>query len=389
MTVLYLSDVYFPRVNGVSTSIATFRRELELRGVAVPLLCPGYSGRGEAGIARPAEARLVRLDGFRVPFDPEDRWVPARRFRAAESRLPAFDLVHVQTPFAAHRAGVDLARRRGVPVVETYHTYFEHYFEHYLPFLPAGLCRRLARRLTCRAARELDHLVVPSTAMRSALAAYGVSTPMSVLPTGIRSDALGDPAVADGAAFRRRHGIAADRPVLVHIGRIGHEKNLRFLLLSFARVVRELPESLLVVAGEGPARAELERMARGMGLGDKVLWLGYLDRERELGACFCAGDAFVFTSKTETQGLVLLEAMALGVPVVALAEMGTRDLLVERRGALVAEDDLEDFAGKCLEILRDPGLRARLAAEGPLVAADWSAAHMAGRLEALYRNLLD
>ena len=149
MTVLYLSDVYFPRVNGVSTSIATFRRELELRGVAVPLLCPGYSGRGEAGIARPAEARLVRLDGFRVPFDPEDRWVPARRFRAAESRLPAFDLVHVQTPFAAHRAGVDLARRRGVPVVETYHTYFEHYFEHYLPFLPAGLCRRLARRLIC------------------------------------------------------------------------------------------------------------------------------------------------------------------------------------------------------------------------------------------------
>ena len=92
--------------------------------------------------------------------------MPARRFLAAEARLPAFDLVHIQTPFAAHRAGVDLARRRGVPVLETYHTYFEHYFEHYLPFLPAGFCRRIARRLTRKAARELDQMVVPSTAMR-------------------------------------------------------------------------------------------------------------------------------------------------------------------------------------------------------------------------------
>ena len=386
LSVLYLSDVYFPRVNGVSTSIATFRSELERRGVSVPLLCPGYANRPAGGIERPSEERLVRIHGFQVPFDPEDRWVPAKRFRAAGNRLPAFDLIHIQTPFAAHRAGVDLARRRSVPVVETYHTYFEHYFEHYLPFLPAALCRKIARRLTLRAARELNHMVVPSTAMRSALAAYGVTTPMTVLPTGIRSDALGG---GDGAAFRLRHGIAAGRPVLVHIGRIGHEKNLRFLLQAFARVVAVLPEALLIVAGEGPAKAELERFASRTGLGNHLRWLGYLDRERELAGCYRAGDAFVFTSKTETQGLVLLEALALGVPVVSLAEMGTRDLLAERRGALVAEDDLEDFAAKCLEVLRDPALRARLAAEGPLVAADWSAAHMAGRLEALYRTLVD
>ena len=215
----------------------------------MPLLCPGYANRPAGGIERPAEERLVRIHSYAVPFDPEDRWVPARRFRAAGNRLPAFDLIHIQTPFAAHRAGVDLARRRGVPVVETYHTYFEHYFEHYLPFLPAALCRRIARRLTCRAARELNHMVVPSTAMASALAAYGVTTPMTVLPTGVRLDALGDPAAADGAAFRLRHGIAAERPVLVHIGRIGHEKNLRFLMQAFARVVRELPEALLVIAG--------------------------------------------------------------------------------------------------------------------------------------------
>jgi len=293
--------------------------------------------------------------------------------------------VHIQTPFSAHRAGVEIARRRGVPVLETYHTYFEHYFEHYLPLLPAPLCRRLARRLTLRASRELDQMVVPSTAMRSALLDYGVTTPLTVLPTGVQRESLGG---GDGARFRARHSIAVDRPVLVHVGRIGHEKNLRFLLHAFARVVRALPTALLVVAGEGPARAELQREVGVIGLGDHLLWLGYLDRERELADCYRGGDAFVFTSKTETQGLVLLEAMALGVPVVALAEMGTCDLLRERRGALVAADDLGDFAGNCLALLRDPELRARLAAEGPLLAAEWSAERMAERLEALYVAVL-
>lgn len=387
LSVLYLSDVYFPRVNGVSTSIATFRHELARHGVTVSLLCPSYFDSAvERHAASRAESGVVRLAGFRVPLDPEDRWVPARRFRAAEARLPAFDLVHVQTPFAAHRAGVKLARQRGVPVVETYHTYFEHYFEHYLPFLPSGLCRSIARRLTRNAAREVDQMVVPSSAMRSALHDYGVTTPMTVVPTGIHRASLG---AGDGARFRARHSIAADRPVLVHVGRLGHEKNLLFLLQAFQRVVRALPATMLVIAGEGPARSQLQRVAQALRLDGHLLWLGYLGRERELADCFCAGDAFVFTSKTETQGLVLLEAMALGVPVVALAEMGTKDLLREGRGALVAQDDLDDFAGRCLEILRNPVLRARLAAEGPVVAAEWSAERMAGRLEALYRQLLD
>ena len=303
----------------------------------MPLLCPDYAADGiERAVDGRVDGRIVRLAGFRVPFDREDRWVPAARFRAAAAHVPDFDLVHIQTPFAAHRAGVDLARRRGVPVVETYHTYFEHYFEHYLPFLPAGLCRRIARRLTRKAARELDRMVVPSTAMRDALAAYGVTTPMSVIPTGIRPGSMG---AGDGTRFRARHAIAADRPVLVHVGRIGHEKNLLFLLQAFERVVRALPAALMVVAGEGPARSELQRVASALGLDGHLLWLGYLDRERELADCYRGGDAFVFTSKTETQGLVLLEAMTLGVPVVALAEMGTSDLLLERRGALVAESD--------------------------------------------------
>jgi glycosyltransferase involved in cell wall biosynthesis len=181
--------------------------------------------------------------------------------------------------------------------------------------------------------------------------------------------------------------VPAGRPVAVHVGRIAREKNLGFLLEAVARARREIPDLLLVVAGEGPAKAELRRRAAALGLADHVLWLGYLDRRTELADVYCGGDLFAFTSLTETQGLVLLEAMSLGVPVVALAERGTRDLLGAGRGAVAPPADPESFAVAMVGLLRDPERRAQLAAEARALAGEWSAARFAGQLAALYREL--
>ncbi|HSM50551.1 MAG TPA: glycosyltransferase, partial [Thermoanaerobaculia bacterium] len=351
---------------------------LPSRGVDAPLLCPAY-GRGEK-----PEPGVHRIRSRFVPFDPEDRLPVRRALRRAARELAAegLDLVHVQTPFVAHYDGVRLARRLGVPVVESYHTYFEQYLEHYLPFLPAPPLRRLARALTRSQARAVDRLIVPSSAMREVLAVYGVQTPMTVLPTGVRLDEL---AGGDGAAFRAAHGIAPDQRLLVHVGRMGHEKNVGFLL-EVAACLRELfPDLVLVLAGEGPALPALRRQAEELGLGRSVRWIGYLDRQGPLLDCYRAGDAFVFASRTETQGLVLLEAMALGVPVVSTAEMGTRDLLAAGRGALVAREEVREFSAAVARVLTDRQLARRLAAEGPEVAGAWSAAAMADRLVAIYR----
>jgi glycosyltransferase involved in cell wall biosynthesis len=380
LRVLYLSDVAWPRVNGVSTSIAVFRRELLALGHEVPLLAPRY---GEP--AAPDDPAIVRLDGRRVPFDPEDRFVPARRFVQAAAALD-FDLVHVQTPFAAHVAGRRIARRRGAPLVETWHTDFEHYFEHYVPFVPAFAARAVARTIARRVGRGVDHLIVPSSDIDDAIGAYGVSTPRTVLPTGLAAGELGP---GDGAAFRSRHGIHPHRPVVVHVGRIAGEKNLDFLLRAVAAARREVPELLFVIAGEGPAKPALRHLASELGFGDSILWLGYLDRRTELADVYSAGDLFAFASVTETQGLVLLEAMSLGVPVVAIAERGTRDLLAARRGGLVAEHDLESFAAAMLRLLRDRELRARSSTEARDVAAAWSAPVFAVRLVGLYERLVD
>jgi glycosyltransferase involved in cell wall biosynthesis len=376
--VLFLSDVAAPRVNGVSTSIAVFRRELADLGVEAPLLAPRYGDEPDAD-------GVIRLAGRRVPFDAEDRWVAPRRFVAASRRLD-FDLVHVQTPFAAHVAGRRIARERGVPLVETWHTDFEHYFEHYLPLVPAGPARELARHMARRVGRGVDRLVVPSRQIDLALGECGVETPRVVIPTGLAPGELGP---GDGAAFRARHGIPPERPVVVHVGRLAGEKNLDFLLDAVAAARREIPDLLAIVAGEGPAREGLRQRAARLGLEPHLLWLGYLDRRRELADVYRAGDLFAFTSRTETQGLVLLEAMSLGVPVVALAEQGTRDLLAAGRGALVPTDDVEDFAAHLVRLLRDAGLRDRLGAEARELAGQWSARAFAERLAGLYRELLE
>ena len=381
LRILYISDVYFPRVNGVSTSIRTFRRELQALGHEVTLVAPAYPGDGaDDGNG------VVRLPSRQVPLDPEDRLMHASALRELPARFArhSFDLVHIQTPFAAHYAGLRLARALGVPCVATYHTFFEECLHHYVPFAPPALVRALARVVSRSQGNEVDALAVPSRAMLAALTAYGVRAPMTILPTGVPLDEL---AGGDGAAFRRRHGIADGRPVLVHVGRVAFEKSIDFLLRMLVRVRARFPDALLVIAGEGPARPHLRRLAYRLELEDNVLFVGYLDRANALLDCYRAGDAFVFASRTETQGLVLLEAMALGVPVVAIAAMGATDILDAGKGALIAKPDEAAFAAAVCQLLESPALRHELARDGMRHALQWSAAAQAARLADFYAQV--
>ncbi len=382
MHVLHVTDVYFPRVNGVSTSIRSFRADLAAAGVETTLVAPAYGGAS----APDDDAGIVRVPSARVPRDPEDRRMHWGSLEAQLAGMAArgVDLVHIQTPFLAHYAGLRAARRLGVPAIATCHTLFEEYLHHYVPALPRPWGRRLARTLTRSQAAGLAALVSPSGPMRDRLLEYGVDVPIHVLPTGLPADRLRR---GTGARFRERHGIGAERPLLLYVGRVAHEKNIDFLLRVHARVLRERPDALLLIAGEGPAREPLARLARQAGIADSVRFVGYLDRESELADCYAAGDVFVFASRTETQGLVLLEAMAQGTAVASTAELGTRSILAEDCGAVVLPEDVAAFATALARLLDDPAERARRGAISRAFAGRWSSAAMAERLAALYRTL--
>jgi 1,2-diacylglycerol 3-alpha-glucosyltransferase len=383
---LLISDVYFPRVNGVSTSLATFRRDLPEYGVTTTLVAPHYPQQEAASHGAMPQEDLVRVASAAIPRDPEDRrmrWAALSRALEALAR-ERFDLVHIHTPFIAHYAGVRFARRARVPCVATYHTFFEEYLHHYVPALPHGVGRFLARAFTRSQCREVDALIAPSEPMRVLLAEYGVRTPIHVLPTGLPAECFRP---GDGARFRAAQGLPPERPIVLYVGRVAHEKNIEFLIRMYERVHARMPRALLVIAGEGPARKTLQQLAERLGLAEHVCFVGYLERAHALLDCYAAAQAFVFASRTETQGLVLLEAMAQGIPVVSTAELGTRSVLQPASGALVVREDVEEFATAVQRLLNDGELRQSHAQQARAYAQTWSSQAMAQRLAALYREL--
>jgi len=382
--VLMVSDVYFPRINGVSTSIQTFRATLAALGIRVTIVAPEYAG---TDIVADAAAGIVRLPSRTVPLDPEDRLMQWRHLADLDRRLASadFDLVHVQTPFAAHYAGLRLAKARGIPCVATYHTHFEEYLFHYIRFLPKSALRSAARWLARHQCNALDAVVVPSQPMAATLRDYGVNTPLHVIPTGLPEKQF---LRGNGGQFRQAWGIAPERKVALFVGRAAFEKNIGFLLEMAALARRQQPQLMLVVAGEGPALPALRRQAAALKLDDTIRFVGYLSRDGGLRDCYAAADVFTFASQTETQGLVLLEAMAIGLPVLAIPALGAAEIILPRRGAVAAADTPEAFAAQLLTLLEQPSKRAAMSDEAVAFAREWDAATQGARLASLYRELV-
>ena len=383
MNILFISDVFFPRVNGVSTSINTFATELRALGHQVTLIAPSYSDEDKQ------EEWIVRVPSHMIYFDPEDRLM---NFGKLKALLPwvrdrHFDVIHIHTPFTAHYVGIHFGKKLDIPVVETYHTFFEDYLHHYLPFIPQFISRKLARTISRRQCNAVDGIVSPSKPMLDVLKQYGIKTPSEVVATGLDDSSFAN---VDGEHFRISHDIPLTQPMLLFVGRVAHEKNINFLLEMHVKLIRNHPDALLVITGEGPAKESIKHSMVRLGITNKVRMIGYLDRSHELIACYKAADIFVFASKSETQGLVLLEAMAQGTAVVALAELGTKSILIEGEGVLIAKDDIDDFAHKVSVLLSDPTKRQMIGERGRQHAQEkWGAGTLAKKVFKFYKNTIN
>jgi 1,2-diacylglycerol 3-alpha-glucosyltransferase len=383
MNILFISDVFFPRVNGVSTSINTFAKELRALGHQVTLIAPSYTDEDKQ------EEWIVRVPSHKIYFDPEDRLMNFGKLKALLPwiRDKHFDVIHIHTPFTAHYVGIHFGKKLDIPVVETYHTFFEDYLHHYLPFIPQFISRKLARTISRRQCNAVDGIVSPSKPMLDVLKQYGIKTPAEVVATGLDDSSF---ASVDGEHFRMSHDIPLTQPMLLFVGRVAHEKNIGFLLEMHVELIKKHPDALLVITGEGPAEESIKHSIEKLGISNKVRMIGYLDRSHELIACYKAADIFVFASKSETQGLVLLEAMAQGTAVVAIAELGTKSILIEGEGVLIAKDDINDFADKVSVLLSDAPKRQIIGEKGRQYAKEkWGAGVLAKKVAKFYKSTVN
>ncbi|MBV8667618.1 MAG: glycosyltransferase [Candidatus Eremiobacteraeota bacterium] len=370
LTIGMFTDTYAPETNGVVTSIVSTAQSLRRRGHRVIVVAPAHPEGDEE------HPDLFHLRSASFPFYPEFRMafpLPAK----VVANLPAmpFDVIHAHTFFFIGCFGAYLARLRHTPLFFTYHTKFEDYL-HYLP-VNQRITKPQTLWLSRQFSNQCDRVIAPSQGTEGLLRSYGISAPIEVLPGGVDLERFG-PTEDVPPVMRSGQG-----PVLLSVGRLGKEKNLEFLLDAFDMIATAAPRARLIIVGDGPYRAELERRVAASAHAGQITFTGALEQS-QLGTYYRNADALVFTSLTETQGLVLVEALAHGLPVVAVDCPVTRECVLGDAGVLVPEQT-EVFARAVLDLTAEaPGRHAERAAAARDAAAPYSVDALAARLERLY-----
>jgi glycosyltransferase involved in cell wall biosynthesis len=393
MKIAFTSDVYWPRINGVTVSTNIFLNELTKLGHNLRLWAPAYPEPEDTKGLHHADPRVARLKSWGLFFSKEDRLVsPFQRGRFFRE-LTAFspDLIHAQVEFTTSLMAHAWAKKNKVPVVQTCHTYFEQYVHYYLPLLPEKLGKSWARKLTYSLFRHADAIISPTVPMKAVLQSYGLTCPIEVIPTGIQEEDFKGTNKEDEHQHSRwilQFPQLRGRKILLFVGRVGQEKNLDFLLDVVEKVQPQVPQATLVVAGNGPYLDEFKAKIKQRNLENLVLCLGYVDR-KELRHLYTLADVFTFASKTETQGLVTVEAMMCKTPAVAIGLMGTKEVMNGDNGGFMVNDDVEEFTAAVVKLLTDPALYQAKSEEAYAWAQNWTAAKMALRIEELYRQTID
>ena len=348
----FFTEIYRPVVNGVVASVEALADGLRARGHEVYCFAPRMPGYEEA------DGPVFRMPSLPLPTRTAYRLtLPLVSRRNLNGVIKRLSLVHVHSPFVTGWMGLRYARRYGMPLVFTYHTQLEAY-AHYIPFEPRAT-RFAAAQLTRTFANHADAVVVPTPAMADRLRELGVTVRIEVVPSGIDVARFG--AGRRDEALRAGAGAGPSDRLLLYVGRLAKEKNIDLLFRALAYAGD--PSLKLVVAGEGPLREELEASARALGVAPQTTFLGIVPRN-ELPNFYASADAFVMPSTTETQGLVIAEALAAGAYVIAADAPQNRDVL--GGAGLVVPPTPEAFAGAFCDLAARPAeaARAREAAEG-------------------------
>jgi glycosyltransferase involved in cell wall biosynthesis len=334
MRIVMITNTYLPHVGGVAQSVKRFTEAYRENGHDVLVVAPEFPDASED------ENDVVRIPALQE-FSGSDFSVSLPVPLILSNRLDKFkpEIIHSHHPFLLGDSALRAAAARGLPLVYTHHTLYEHY-THYVPVEADGL-RELAIELQTGYSNRVDHVIAPSTSVKKLIESRGVKTPVSVIPTGVDTAPFRDGNREKG---RKELGISADGFVIGHVGRLAEEKNLPFLAKAICRAVEQHENTYALIVGSGPSEKTIERIFREKGLKKKLVMPGSKTGEALINA-YHAMDVFAFASKTETQGMVLVEAMAAGVPVIALDATGSRDVIEdEKNGRLVENEDVETFA---------------------------------------------
>lgn len=379
MNILMMTNTYSPHVGGVARSVEAFTDGYRRRGHRTLVVAPVFDDMA------PSETDVIRIPAIQR-FNGSDFSVVLPVSAMLRLALNEFepDIVHSHHPFLIGSTALRIARMYELPLVFTHHTMYERY-THYVPGDSKPLKRFVIQLTTCYA-NLCDQVFAPSESVAELLRKRQVEAPIAVVPTGVDTQRFSE---GDGVAFRKMMDIPTDAFVVGHLGRLALEKNLEFLSQGVIRFLKKNEKACFLLVGKGDAESLIHAQFEGEGLSKRLHSVGVLQYPMLVSA-YQAMDVFAFCSLSETQGMVLAEAMAAGVPVVALDAPGVREIVRDHHnGRLLDEQNAVDFAEALNDMARLSVPQRQAYRRAALASAEeFSTERSVGKALAIYEGLI-
>ena len=403
MNIAFFTDAYFPRINGVAVSVRSYATKLAEMGHSVCIVCCNYGDEEDKKDKKKKRSflqddklhpnlKIYRISSINVFVSKEDKSAKLSAWHDVKHTMDAFkpDIVHINSEFMVGYFGLIYSRHRNIASVYTFHALWEDYVDGYIKFMPVYPAKKIAKEFIKFYLKRANILIAPTVNIANVIKSYGIERDAKILPTGIPPALDVKKLNVRPLFFNQLHTLlprVQKKHILLYVGRVVKEKNLDFLFPVLAEVKKTFKDTVLVFVGGGPELENLKEKAKKTGYARDIVFAGYRSRE-ELAYFYSVTDVFVFPSKTETQGLVTLEAMMAGVPVVAIGERGTLDVMKGDNGGFMVKEDVNEFSQRVLELLKDKELYAKKSQEAKKWASQWSLDTLTEKLVTYYEEAL-
>lgn len=374
MKIGFFTDAYLPQLNGVATSVEAWAKELGKLGHEVYVIAPKHPDYKDRD-------HVVRLSSFRVLKQPDIRLALCLPIRSMiEISKIKFDIIHGLSGGTISSLGLIVARLKKIPYVFTYFTRWNH-FTHYV-FKGKLISPAIAEKASRIFCNKCDCIITPMPKIKEELISFGVKKPIAVIPSGVDIDKFNK---KQKGFLRKKTGII-DGKILLYAGRLEKEKSVDFLVKAFQLIHAKDKKVNLVLVGDGTMKASLEQLAEELGIRKNVYFPGLID-SKQMNKVYADAEIFVFASTTETQGMVVLEALASGLPVVAVYDDVYNGIIKDKMNGILVNDP-EQFAKACLEILSNDQYRKKLSENATDSMREFSISSTAKSFEKLYKKLI-
>jgi len=342
MKIGLFTECYKPVINGVVHSIMNTKEGLEELGHEVYIFSPDYGRKNvrEKNLIHCPSAPLPGKTGYHYIFK-----LPKKVTDIAE----ALDIVHTHHPFTMGRYASEIAKANSIPLLFTHHTQYDQYTR-YVPIVRKRAKRFLYGFLK-NFCNKCDLIIAPSSSIQRVIKSYGTQTPIQVVPNGI--DITRFQEIKDLSTPRILSGLKPNYKIIIYTGRVAYEKNIDFIVKAFKIALTEYPEAYLLIVGPGPALGSLIKLSARIGLTGNIIFTGEVPYN-QIRNYYHAADFFMTASKTEVHPLVILEALAAGLPVVAIDAIGTSDIITQNKTGYLTRENLDEFAKKIVYLLKNP-----------------------------------